>query len=143
MAAEHDTAVVAEADKTATAPPNANEEEKTTAPVETEDEKSATPSNEPSKDNTDNTPNGEATPADAVNSSPEVEQPAEQPAEEQSPTEKQGDEEAPAEASSEYEDESKYLSGIPLLTLTFGLLMSTFVVSLDNTIIGRFRRRVC
>lgn len=36
------------------------------------------------------------------------------------------------------DDESKYPKALPLLILTFGLCMSTFVVALDNTIIGEF-----
>ena len=34
------------------------------------------------------------------------------------------------------DDESKYPKALPLAILTFGLCMSTFVVALDNTIIG-------
>lgn len=34
------------------------------------------------------------------------------------------------------DDESKYHKALPLAILTFGLCMSTFVVALDNTIIG-------
>ena len=37
----------------------------------------------------------------------------------------------------EKEDESKYPSGVALTLLTLGLCMSTFVVALDNTIIGK------
>ena len=36
----------------------------------------------------------------------------------------------------EAEDESKYPGGFALGILTFGLCMATFVVALDNTIIG-------
>ena len=36
----------------------------------------------------------------------------------------------------EKEDETKYPSGVALALLTLGLCMSTFVVALDNTIIG-------
>lgn len=35
------------------------------------------------------------------------------------------------------DDESKYPRAFPLAILTFGLCMSTFVVALDNTIIGK------
>jgi hypothetical protein len=35
------------------------------------------------------------------------------------------------------DDESKYPKALPLAILTFGLCMSTFVVALDNTIIGK------
>lgn len=34
------------------------------------------------------------------------------------------------------DDESKYITGAPLYLLTFGLVLSTFVVALDNTIIA-------
>ncbi len=34
------------------------------------------------------------------------------------------------------DDESKYPKALPLAILTFGLCLSTFVVALDNTIIG-------
>jgi hypothetical protein len=34
------------------------------------------------------------------------------------------------------EDESKYLKGLPLTFLTFGLSLTTFVIALDNTIIA-------
>jgi MFS family permease len=36
----------------------------------------------------------------------------------------------------EPEDESKYLSGLKLWTLSFGLCLTTFVIALDNTIIA-------
>lgn len=36
----------------------------------------------------------------------------------------------------ENEDESKYLSGLKLWTLSFGLCLTTFVIALDNTIIA-------
>lgn len=36
----------------------------------------------------------------------------------------------------EVEDESKYVKGLQLVLLTFGLLLATFVVALDNTIIA-------
>lgn len=36
----------------------------------------------------------------------------------------------------EPEDESKYLSGVKLWTLSFGLCLTTFVIALDNTIIA-------
>ncbi|KAF9696096.1 hypothetical protein EKO04_005868 [Ascochyta lentis] len=36
----------------------------------------------------------------------------------------------------EAEDESKYISGIKLWTLSFGLCLTTFVIALDNTIIA-------
>lgn len=36
----------------------------------------------------------------------------------------------------EAEDESKYLSGVKLWTLSFGLCLTTFVIALDNTIIA-------
>lgn len=36
----------------------------------------------------------------------------------------------------EAEDESKYLSGLKLWTLSFGLCLTTFVIALDNTIIA-------
>ena len=39
-------------------------------------------------------------------------------------------------ASSGAEDESKYLVGLPLVFLTIGLSMTTFVIALDNTIIA-------
>ena len=45
----------------------------------------------------------------------------------------QGEEE---EKEEEEEDESKYPGGWALAILTFGLCMATFVVALDNTIIG-------
>ena len=41
------------------------------------------------------------------------------------------------EEEQEKEDESKYPSGVALTLLTLGLCMSTFVVALDNTIIGK------
>lgn len=42
---------------------------------------------------------------------------------------------APAE-DEEAEDESKYISGLKLWTLSFGLCLTTFVIALDNTIIA-------
>lgn len=38
------------------------------------------------------------------------------------------------------DDESKYPKALPLAILTFGLCLSTFVVALDNTIIGTLLR---
>lgn len=49
-------------------------------------------------------------------------------------TEKAAEEQNGAET--EAEDESKYPGGFALGILTFGLCMATFVVALDNTIIG-------
>ena len=43
-------------------------------------------------------------------------------------------------AETEAEDESKYPGGFALGILTFGLCMATFVVALDNTIIGELSR---
>ncbi|KAI9644894.1 hypothetical protein NHQ30_006922 [Ciborinia camelliae] len=40
------------------------------------------------------------------------------------------------ESSGEDDDESHYISGVPLILLTFGLCMATFTVALDNTIIA-------
>ena len=40
------------------------------------------------------------------------------------------------EGEEQVEDESKYLKGFQLMTLTAGLAMAVFVISLDNTIIG-------
>lgn len=48
------------------------------------------------------------------------------------------DAEAAAAAGDEEVDESKYPGGVALGILTFGLMMATFVVALDNTIIGRY-----
>jgi hypothetical protein len=39
------------------------------------------------------------------------------------------------------DDESKYPKALPLAVLTFGLCLSTFVVALDNTIIGTLLRQ--
>jgi hypothetical protein len=41
------------------------------------------------------------------------------------------------------DDESKYPTALPLAILTFGLCLSTFVVALDNTIIGMPKRFNC
>lgn len=38
--------------------------------------------------------------------------------------------------STDEDDETKYKTGLPLILLTFGLMMTTFVVALDNTIIA-------
>ena len=43
----------------------------------------------------------------------------------------------------EVEDETKYPGGVALSILTFGLCMATFVVALDNTIIGRYLMSLC
>lgn len=43
----------------------------------------------------------------------------------------------------EVEDESKYPKALPLYLLTFGLALATFVVALDNTIIGTSTSRIC
>ena len=43
-----------------------------------------------------------------------------------------------AAAEDEEVDESKYPGGVALGILTFGLMMATFVVALDNTIIGGY-----
>lgn len=43
---------------------------------------------------------------------------------------------ATASSAGDFDDPSKYKSGVSLYLLTFGLAMSTFVVALDNTIIA-------
>lgn len=53
-------------------------------------------------------------------------------------TQNEGD----AAPAAQEEDESKYLSGTKLALLTFGLATSTFVVALDNTIIGELIRPI-
>ncbi|ESZ94587.1 hypothetical protein SBOR_4998 [Sclerotinia borealis F-4128] len=42
----------------------------------------------------------------------------------------------PEESSGEDDDQSHYISGVPLVLLSFGLCMATFTVALDNTIIA-------
>ena len=49
----------------------------------------------------------------------------------QVPTNKDGE-----AAEEDQDDESKYLTGLPLIILTIGLCLTTFVIALDNTIIA-------
>ncbi len=52
------------------------------------------------------------------------------------PTEVKADDAKDGATATETEDDSKYLTGTKLASLTFGLATATFVVALDNTIIA-------
>jgi len=59
------------------------------------------------------------------------EEPTKQEDDDQVPTSKDGE-----AAEEDQDDESKYLTGLPLIILTMGLCLTTFIIALDNTIIA-------
>lgn len=59
------------------------------------------------------------------------EEPTKQEDGDQVPTSKDGE-----AAEEDQDDESKYLTGLPLIILTIGLCLTTFIIALDNTIIA-------